>query len=103
MAGIILNTQLISLFLLGLGICGTITLVAATGLVIQHYSESSIQSFNWRLRNWRLKQLSAIACLFFLAMAASYCVIHDAWGWIYLLVAFKTGTWWLRRATSREI
>jgi len=103
MADIILNTKLISFFLLGIGICGTITLVIATGLIIRHYSESSIQSFNWRLRNWRLKQLSAIACLFFLAMAASYWVIQDAWGWIYLLVAFKTGTWWLRRAASREI
>jgi hypothetical protein len=103
MAGSIFNTQLISLFLLGLGISGAITLVVATGLVIRHYSDSTVQSFNWRLRNWRLKQLSAIACLFFLAMAASYWVIQEAWGWIYLLVAFKTGLWWLRRATSREI
>jgi len=103
MAGSIFNTQLISLFLLGLGISGTITLVVAAGLVVRHYSDSTIQSFNWRLRNWRLKQLSAIACLFFLAMAASYWVIQDAWGWIYLLAAFKTGMWWFRRATSREI
>jgi len=103
MAGSIFNTQLISFFLLGLGISGTITLVVAVGLVMRRYSDSPIQSFNWRLRNWRLKQLSALACLFFLAMAASYWVIQDAWGWIYLLVAFKTETWWLRRATSREI
>ena len=103
MTGSLLNTQLISFFLLTLGICGTITLVVTTGLVIRRYSDSPIQSFNWRLRNWRLKQLSAIACLFFLAMAASYWVIQDAWGWIYLLAAFKTGMWWLRRATSREI
>jgi uncharacterized BrkB/YihY/UPF0761 family membrane protein len=99
----IFNIQLISFFLLGLGISGTITLVVVTGLVLRRYTESPIQSFNWRLRNWRLKQLSAIACLFFLAMAASYWVIQDAWGWIYLLAAFKTGMWWLRRATSREI
>ena len=103
MAGSIFNTQLISLFLLGLGISGTITLVVAAGLVMRRYSDSPIQSFNWRLRNWRLKQLSAVACLFFLAMAASYWVIQDAWGWIYPLGAFKTGTWWFRRATSREI
>lgn len=103
MASNILNTQLISFVLHGLGIFGTITLMIATGLVIRHYSDSPLQSFNWRLRNWRLKQLSAIACLFFLAMAASYWVIQDAWGWVYLLFAFKTGTWWLRRATSREI
>ena len=103
MQGSIINIQLISSFLLGLGISGTIALVVAAGLVIRHYSDSTVQSFNWRLRNWRLKQLSAIACLFFLAMAASYWVIQEAWGWIYLLVAFKTGLWWLRRATSREI
>ena len=103
MAGSIFNTQLISLFLLGLGISGTITLVVAAGLVMRRYSDSPIQSFNWRLRNWRLKQLSAVACLFFLAMAASYWVIQDAWGWIFLLGAFKTGTSWFRRATSREI
>jgi hypothetical protein len=29
-------------------------------------------------------------------------VIQDAWGWIYLLVAFKTGTWWFRRAQVEE-
>jgi hypothetical protein len=103
MAAPIFTTQLLSFYLLGLGITGTITLVVATGLVMRRYSNSPIQSYNWRLRNWRLKQLSAIACLFFLAMAASYWVIQDAWGWIYLLVAFKTGTWWLRRATSRGI
>jgi hypothetical protein len=103
MTGSLFNTQFIPFFLLGLGICGTITLVVATGLVIRRYNDSPIQSFNWRLRNWRLKQLSAIACLFFLAMAASYWLIQDAWGWIYLLAAFKTGMWWLRRATSREM
>ncbi len=103
MAVTFFNTQLLSSYLLGLGISGTVTLVVATGLVMRHYGNSPLQSYNWRLRNWRLKQLSAVACLFFLAMAASYWVIQDAWGWIYLLVAFKTGTWWLRRATSRGI
>jgi hypothetical protein len=103
MATTIFNTQLLSFYLLGLGISGTVMLVVATGLVLRRYSNGPTQSYNWRLRNWRLKQLSAIACLFFLAMAASYWVIQDAWGWIYLLIAFKTGTWWVRRATSREI
>ncbi|MGZ3610343.1 MAG: hypothetical protein ACXWPS_24350 [Ktedonobacteraceae bacterium] len=99
----ILNLQLMSFFLLGLGISGTIILMIATGLVIHHYGNSSIQSFNWRLRNWRLQQLSAVAFLFFLAMAASCWLIQDAWGWVYLLIAFKTGMWWLRSATSRTI
>ncbi len=103
MASSIFNTQLISFFLLGLGISGTVMLLVATGQVMRHYGANSIQSFNWRLRNWRLKQLTAVACLFYLAMAASCWVIQDAWGWIFLLAAFKTGIWWLRRATSREI
>ncbi|HYB01263.1 MAG TPA: hypothetical protein VED37_13685 [Ktedonobacteraceae bacterium] len=95
----IYSTQLISFCLLILGISGTLALIMTTGLVFHHYGTSSIQNLNWHLRNWRLKQLSAIACLFFLAMAASYWVLQDAWGWIYLLFAFKTGIWWLRRAT----
>jgi len=103
MVATIFNTQLLSSYLLGLGISGTVTLVVATAMVMRRYGNSPIQNYNWWLRNWRLKQLSAVAGLFFLAMAASYWVIQDAWGWIYLLVAFKTGTWWLRRATSREI
>ena len=94
-------TQLISFFLLVLGISGTLALLMAAGLVIRHYRASSIQSFNWHLRNWRLKQLSAIACLFFLAMAASYWVLQDAWGWIYLLFAFKTGQWWISYSIRR--
>ena len=103
MAVTLFNTQILSSYLLGLGISGTVTLVVATGLVMRYYGNSPLQSYNWRLRNWRLKQLSAVACLFFLAMAASYWVIQDAWGWIYLLVAFKTGTWLVRRATNRGI
>jgi hypothetical protein len=97
------NTQLLSFYLIGLGITGIIALLVATGLVTWRYRDSHIQSYKWRLRNWRLKQLSAVACLFFLAMAASFWVMQDAWGWIYLLVAFKTGTWWFRRATSRGV
>jgi hypothetical protein len=97
------NTQILSSSLVGLGITGTLALLLATSLVMRHYRSSRIYSFNWYLRNWRLKQLSAIACLFFLAMAASCWVIQDAWGWIYLLVAFKTGTWWFRRATRQGI
>ncbi len=96
------NIHLLSPYLAGLGIFGTAVLLLATALVTWYYRDSRIQSYNWHLRNWRLKQLSAIACLFFLAMAASYWVIQEAWGWIYLLVAFKTGTWWFRRAINRR-
>jgi hypothetical protein len=94
-------TQILSFYLNGLGIIGTIALVAAAALVIWRYRDSRVQSFRWRLRNWRLMQLSAIACLFYLAMAASYGVLQEAWAWLYLIVAFKTGTWWLRYTLSR--
>ena len=99
----IFNIDNLPLYLTGLGILGTITLLTATGTVLWLYRNSRISSFQWHLRNWRLKQLSAIACLFFLAMAASYWVIEQPLGWIYLLVAFKAGTWWFRRAISRGI
>ena len=102
MATTIFNTQLLSFYLLGLGISGTVMLVVATGLVMRRYSNGPTQSYNWRLRNWRLKQLSAVACLFFLAMAASYAVLHEVWGWVYLVGAFKTGIWWLRRAITQR-
>ncbi len=96
----IFDIHSLSPYLGGVGIFGTITLLVATGCVIWQYRDSRIQSFRWRLRNWRLKQLSAVACLFFLAMSASYWIIQEPWGWICLLVAFKTGTWWIRKATS---
>ncbi len=95
-----MDTAIFSLFLSVLGILGTATLLTATGSVMWYYRDSRFQSFRWRWRNWRLKQLSAIACLFFLAMAASYGVLHNTWAWLYLIVAFKTATWWLRRAIS---
>lgn len=97
------DSGMLSPYLFGLGIAGTAVLLVATGLVLWHYRGSCIQSFNWRLRGWRLKQLSAVACLFFLAMAASYWVIEEPWGWFYLILAFKTGSWWLRIAVSRGL
>ena len=101
MTNSIYSTQYFSLCLLILGISGTFALILSTGLVLRRYGTSSTQNFNSLLRNWRLKQLSAIACLFFLAMAASYWVLQDAWGWIYLLFAFKTGQWWFSHVIKR--
>jgi len=97
------DLDMLSPYLSGLGIAGTTALLVATGLILWHFRGSRIQSFNWRLRGWRLKQLSAIACLFFLAMAASYWIIQEPWGWFYLILAFKTGSWWLRIAVNRGI
>ena len=103
MGGTPFNIHTVSPYLGALGLLGTIILLAAAAMVMWRYRASHINGFQWHLRNWRLKQLSAVACLFFLAMSASYWVIQEPWGWIYLLVAFKSGTWWFRRAISRGI
>lgn len=94
------NAQSISLYLNILGVAGTIALLVSSGVILWYYRQTPMTSFRWRLRNWRLKQMCALACLFFLAMAASYAVIQQPLGWFYLLVAFKAGTWWFRRAIS---
>lgn len=82
--------------MIGLGLVGTITLLALASTIFWYYRNSRAGSFRWHWRNVRLKQISALACLFFLAMAASYAVLREAWGFIYLIAAFKTGTWWFR-------
>ncbi|HKV59423.1 MAG TPA: hypothetical protein VJO32_14115 [Ktedonobacteraceae bacterium] len=101
MSGTIFNIHNLSPYLGALGLLGTITLLTITGMVLWQYRVSPVNSFQWRMRNWRLKQITAVACLFFLAMSASYWVIQEPLGWIYLLVAAKCGTGWFRRAISR--
>jgi hypothetical protein len=97
-----MNTHILSLFLGGLGIMGTAALVSIAGIVMWQYRGARVGSFRWHWRNWRLMQLSAVACLFFLAMAASYGVLGDVWTWIYLIAAFKSASWWVRYALSRR-
>jgi hypothetical protein len=50
-----------------------------------------------------LKQLAALASLFFLAMAASYMLFLSPWAILYFIVACKTGTWWLRIVITQHI
>ena len=97
-----MNTHILSLFLGGLGIIGTVALASIAGIVMWQYRNARVWSFRWQWRNWRLMQLSAVACLFFLAMAASYGVLGDVWTWIYLIAAFKSASWWVRYALSRR-
>jgi len=101
MSGTAFNVHNLSPYLGALGLLGTIILLAAAAMVMWRYRHA--RGFQRHVRNWRLKQISAVACLFFLAMSASYWVIQEPLGWIYLLVAFKSGTWWFRRAISRGI
>jgi hypothetical protein len=102
MNGSSLTIQAISIYLALLGILGTFVLLLMTAIVMWRYRNTRLNGFQWSLRSWRLRQLCAIASLFFIAMAASYWVIHQPLGWIYFLVAFKTGTWWFRSVLSRR-
>ena len=101
MSGTTFNMHTVSPYLGALGLLGTLILLATTAEVLWRYRASRANSFQWHIRNWRLKQIFAVACLFFLAMSASYWVIQEPLGWIFLLLAFKCGTWWFHRATSR--
>lgn len=103
MSGTAFNVHNLSPYLGALGLLGTIILLAAAAMVMWRYRASHTNGFQRHVRNWHLKQISAVACLFFLAMSTSYWVIQEPLGWIYLLVAFKSGTWWFRRAISRGI
>jgi len=98
-----LNTYSLSLCLAILSITSILILLALAGAILWHYRSSRIGSFHWYLRNLHLKQLSAIACLFFLAMAASYGVLQEAWSLVYLIIAFQTGAWWLRFAINQRV
>lgn len=97
-----METEFLSLVLGGLGIVGIAALLTLTCLTMWYYRGSRMGSFRWYWRTLRLKHLSALACLFFLAMAASYAVLQSAWAFLYLIAAFKTGTWWLRCAMSQR-
>ncbi len=96
------NTSIFLLFLGILGAVGIVVLLILTSMILYFYRGSRMGSFRWHLRNMRLKQLSALSCMFFIAMAASYSVIHEAWAILYVIFAFKTGTWWLRCAVSQR-
>lgn len=95
-------TSFLSLCLGVLGIMGTTILVISACMVMWHYRGTRIWSFRWQWRNWRLMQISAIATLFFLAMTASYGILGEPWTWLYLIIACKTATWWLRYLISRR-
>ncbi len=84
------------------GLSGTMLLLILTGITLWYYRNSPAYSFRWHWRTFRLKQICAIGCLFFLAMAASYGVLQEAWLFIYLIAAIKCGTWWFRMVISQR-
>ena len=97
--------MIIQMLSIGLGIVGPLgllILLIMAGSVIHHYWGCRTGSLRWYTRNLRLKQISAIASLFCLAMAGSYGIMQEVWALIYLIIAFKTGTWWMRIAISQR-
>jgi len=97
-----MNTYTLSLCLGIFGIAGILLLLVLAGVILWYFRGNLVGSFRWQLRNLYLKQLSALACLFFLAMAASYGVLQEIWAVLYFVIACKTGTWWLRFAISQR-
>jgi hypothetical protein len=93
--GKVVDTQILSLSLNIFGGAGFVVLLLMAVKVLRQYRGSNTGSFRWHLRNLYLKQICALACLFFLAMAASYGVLQEPWAFLYLVIGFKTGTWWL--------
>lgn len=84
------------------GLSGLLIFLLVSGSVMLRYQPCHSGSFRWHLRNRRLKQITAIACLFCLAMTASYGILYQPWALLYLIIACKTGAWWLRFIISQR-
>jgi hypothetical protein len=97
-----MNIHMLSIGLGIVGPLGLLTLLILAGIVTHRYWGSRTGSLRWHTRNTRLKQIAAIASFFCLAMAGSYGVIQEIWALIYLIIALKTGTWWIRIAISQR-
>ena len=97
-----MNTHILSIGLGIVGPLGLLTVLILAGIVTQRYWGCRTGSLRWHMRNLRFKQISAIASFFCFAMAGSYGVIQEVWALIYLLIALKTGTWWIRIAISQR-
>ena len=97
-----MSTYVLSLSLVIIATVGISILLALTGTVLWYFRGSSTGSFRWHVRNHYLKQLAALASMFCMAMAASYGLLFEPWAWLYLIVAFKAGTWWLRLAIAQR-
>lgn len=98
-----MNAHILSLGLSIVGPVGTIALLLVSSVVLWRYRASPRGTFRWHMRNQYFKRLSALACLFFLAMTASYAVLLEVWAIFYLVIAFKTGTWWLRLSLVQRV
>ena len=97
-----MNTHLLSLSLGIIGTTGILVFLLLTSMIFWYFRGSSTGSFRSHIRNLYLKQIAALASLFCIAMAASYGLLSEAWAWLYLIAAFKIGTWWLRLVIAQR-
>ncbi len=96
------QVEILAICLQVLGALGTCILLALTGAAFWYHRGCRMGSFRWHMRNQHLKHLSALACLFFLAMTASYAVLHQVWALFYFVIACKVATWWLRLTITQR-
>lgn len=97
-----MNTGLLALLLTLFGMLGLLLLTVIALHIFWLYRNSHMGTFRWHIRNHYLKQVAAIACLFCLAMAASYGILLEAWALLYIIIGVKIGTWWLRLSIDQR-
>ncbi|BCL84404.1 hypothetical protein ccbrp13_68690 [Ktedonobacteria bacterium brp13] len=84
------------------GMVGLAVLALLAISVFWYFRGCRERSFRWQTRNHYIKQISALVCMFCLAMAASYGLLAEAWALFYLVLACKAGTWWLRMRIDQQ-
>jgi hypothetical protein len=91
-----MNMSILAMCLTLFGMLGLLLLSVISLHIFWLYRSCQMGTFRWHIRNHYLKQVAAIACLFCVAMAASYGILMEAWALLYLIIGVKIGTWWLR-------
>jgi hypothetical protein len=98
-----MNLAILALLLEPVAWLGGAVTIAASFAVYWRYRGSEQASLNWYLENWRMRQTLGVSALFYLALAASCLILHDRWGWLYFLVAFRLGSWWYKRLLNERV
>jgi hypothetical protein len=98
-----LSNSLLLPYVEPLALAGALVAIGFVVGIIWRYRRTRRTGRFWRRRNWRLTQVCALTSLFYLALAASALVLKDVWGWLYLILAFKVGIWWLRRSLQGPV
>jgi hypothetical protein len=81
---------------------GAAATLAAALSIRWHYRGNQQDSLEWHLCNWRMRQALGVSALFYLALAVSCLILHDHWGWLYVMVALRLGGWWYKRLLNEQ-